>query len=127
MKKKQAWFTDGILYAQMAYCLCTSRKMFKKRLKEIGAADYDIPFISSGMDGCAHFIDGEDGLNAIVCIPLEAEVLNQIGLIIHESTHIWQVNLEMIGEKNVGDETAAYSIQHIAQRLITEWFERQEK
>ena len=127
MSKADKWYRDGILYAQMAYCLCTSQKQFKKRLKEIGAADYEHPFISSGVDGCAHFVDGEDGLNAIVCIPLEAEVLSQIGLIIHESTHIWQVNLEMIGEKNVGDETAAYSIQHIAQRLITEWFARQEK
>jgi len=125
MSKGEKWFRDGILYAQMAYCLCTSQKQFKKRLKEIGAADYEHPFISPGVDGATHFVEGEEGINALVCVPLESEVLNQMGLIVHESMHVWQVALEMIGETDVGSETEAYSVQHIAQRLFTEWVIRQ--
>jgi len=62
--------------------------------------------------------------SAIMCVDVDrvkstGDLINSLA---HESTHVWQMICEDIGEEYPGDETAAYHIGHITQKAY-EWYE----
>jgi hypothetical protein len=60
----------------------------------------------------------EDRSAIVVQIVPCPEVLEYI---IHESVHVWQFMIEHMGEEYPGDETEAYTIQHIARELLLQY------
>ncbi len=48
-----------------------------------------------------------------------ASYISVLGLIAHESMHVWQQILEFMGEKSAGVEHEAYSMQHIFMGLLS--------
>lgn len=108
------------------YAICLSEKKLKKELKRLNVGREQWPdFISSGKEATVHFLENPNqGNYAIVCIkqPKDGITTEQIeGLIIHEAVHIWQESKELIGERSPSREFEAYSIQRIAQDLITDY------
>lgn len=72
-------------------------------------------------DATVHFLENPSGEQCCI-VALRAgkkTTADQIvGLLIHESVHIWQRFKRRISEVNPSDEFEAYSIQAIAQGLI---------
>lgn len=106
--------------------LCLSPKKFKKELKRIGA-DEDLVFIKSPQSDATTWIikDGEGKEVIIVCVKnsKKRRILEVIGLLVHEAVHIWQTIKSNIGESSPSIEFEAYSIQAIAQELITAYYQ----
>ena len=69
-----------------------------------------------------HFERGDKAI-AIVCMgkSKQRKLVEIVGLLTHEATHIWQSIRDRIGERNPGAEFEAYSVQWITQQLIESW------
>ena len=44
-----------------------------------------------------------------------------VGLIVHESVHVWQEVRSAMGEDNPSSEFEAYSVERIVEDLLSEW------
>ena len=69
----------------------------------------------------------KDGRSAcIVCLPilLGKHLVEIMGLLVHESMHIWQEVRRFIGEDNPSKEFEAYALQNISQTLVEEFLSR---
>ena len=112
------------------FCLCQDEKSFKKALKHLNIKKADRPeFLSAThVSATVHFFEDKAALTAIVCLgDTSGATPNEIvGLLIHEAVHIWQYFKEHIGETHPSKEFEAYSIQSIAQALISEFHETKE-
>ncbi len=64
----------------------------------------------------------------IVCMEphLDMPIVQVYGLLVHEAVHVWQLWCSQVGERSPGDETEAYAIQQISQRLMDD-YDRQTK
>lgn len=107
------------------YALCTSEEAFRKELRRLKVPAKDWPEFMGNGHACTHTFDSsKDGTTHIVCIQrTKKRTRIQIcALLCHEAVHIWQNFSRDIGEKNPGDETEAYAIQHISQSLMESYF-----
>ena len=107
--------------------LCKSNAQFKSELEQRNISKKLWPdWVTPGRDGTLHIFLGNDNniIGMAVCIKSKKNIpkASIIGLIIHESVHIWQKIKEDINEKDPSYEFEAYSIQRIAQELITAYF-----
>jgi len=103
------------------YGLCLSEAAFLNTLKRLGEK-YSAHWVTPGSNGTMHTLHDKNGqVCCIVCIDgTKGTPRGHIyGLLIHESVHIWQKYCLSIGEKEPSSEFEAYTIQHIAQNLIT--------
>lgn len=116
----------SLFISPIYYGLCTSEKAFNKELKRL-----KIPksqrgdFISNEWsDATVHYFEKDDKEILIVCIDKKknkeanANPIEIVGLLVHESVHIWQKIKQHIGEDYPSVEFEAYSIQKISQELI---------
>lgn len=108
----------------LTYCLVVSKKDAKKVIKkyklDAGALPADI-----GSDAYAY----HDPNTRIVVVRLIAEDLSLVevmGLIVHEATHVKQYIMEQISEHNPSDEFEAYTMQEITKNLIQDYFKKKD-
>jgi hypothetical protein len=110
--------------APLSIGLCQSEKDFKRELKRLKIPLSECsPWIPNGHDGKMWEFNKVKGCHDRCCIVcIRAKKKNSpgeiVGLIVHESIHVWQAIKELIGERYPSPEFEAYSIQSIAQRLI---------
>lgn len=106
--------------------LVLSKKAFYKAMKECkvsksAAGDW---MASPTADATVHIKETKSqGMVCVVALKLGKKTTQEqvIGVLIHESVHIWQYFKRRIGEDNPSDEFEAYSIQTISQRLIASY------
>jgi hypothetical protein len=106
--------------------LCLSEKGFKKELYRLKLKQ-PVDFLRNARaDATVHFLHTDKTNVAIVCLrPAKEHSLEIIyGLLVHESVHIWQEHLKLIGEKNPSPEFDAYAIQNISQKLMLSYKEQ---
>jgi hypothetical protein len=118
------WVCRSLFESPYCIGLCLSEKNFKKELTRLKVSPESWPkWITDNAGATVHYFDKSDGHShcAIVCIdPKEKATPNEIvGLLIHEAVHVWQTVCENVRETNPSREFEAYSIQSIAQRLIS--------
>ncbi|HEY4712759.1 MAG TPA: hypothetical protein VIH30_00730 [Aquirhabdus sp.] len=116
---------NDLIVSPIQYGLCLSEKSFKKTMNEIGLSKIDRPdFMASNTANATAHIFYEHNI-VVVCVKKNKDttLIQMAGLIIHESVHIWQWIKEHIGEVNPSKEFEAYSIQRIAQTLLSEYIE----
>lgn len=119
------FFDTALVDCPYKYAVCVDEKKFKKALKRLSLDQREWPdFIHDGKDATVHYLENpEVGNFAIVCInpPDDDNDTQIIGLLVHEAVHIWQESKIIIGDNNPSQEFEAYSIQRIAQDLISEY------
>ena len=118
------WLDRDLVRCPVHYALCQDEKGFRKELKKLGIKNKDRPsfLLSTHAQATVHFFQSGDGKEcAIVCIcDHKGHSANEmVGLLIHEAVHIWQRVRDIMGECNPSKEFEAYSIQAIAQNLIS--------
>nr|WKF58821.1 hypothetical protein HUO10_003322 [Paraburkholderia busanensis] len=104
-------------------------KAYRSFLRQLKYEAHD-EFVPKDANACCHyFVNDVSGFETVaVCIDREKmngkhpiEVACQI---VHEAVHVFQECVEYIGEKNVGREFEAYSIQHISEQLMKSYAEQ---
>jgi len=131
MKKNKAvairWHRDGAIFFDLQYCLCINDEQFESAISEIGVR-YSDHFVNNGADGTTHSIMKEGRRYSIVGVSVdEEEALDTIGLIVHESVHVFQDIMGAMRECSPGGEIEAYTIQAIARNLIGDWLDMKDK
>ena len=109
--------------------LVLSEKAFYKAMKHCRISKADAgPWINSdSADATAHFLEVPGkGQVCIVAIRVKKKTTPDqiVGLLVHESVHIWQKFKRRIGEHEPSDEFEAYSIQTFSHRLIAAYSEQ---
>lgn len=99
--------------------LCLSPKQFKRVLKYSEIED-DVNWISQNADATTHLYTKPSKRLTIVCIDVEETptLVELVGLLAHEATHVWQGFRDSIGEDNPSSEFEAYCVQHFTQQLL---------
>ncbi len=101
---------------------CPNEKAWRKGLKQLGLSRRENPYPTS--DGHLHTFHRNDGPPVcIVTVQDGAEstrgLSEIIGVLIHESAHVWQDIRQYIGETAPGAEMEAYALQTITQGMIS--------
>ena len=123
MKTRLHWANSALVYCPILYAVCYSEADFKRELKRL-KVKADVPFMASTHAHMTthHFEMGGKNI-AIVCVgdTSTLRLVEIVGLLAHEATHIWQTAKDHIGEHRPSAEFEAYSIQWIVQQLIESW------
>jgi hypothetical protein len=121
--RKFSW-CDRAAILSPYFCLCLDEKTFHKEIARFGGLEKkNYPsFVNENASATTHiWINNEKNRVAtIVCLnKWETRGGIQIAsLLVHEACHIYQEMINLMGERNAGDEIMAYSIQHISQELM---------
>lgn len=124
------WLDNALVRSPFDFCLCTSKKAFRRLLKK-WRLDRDEwpPFLGAdGAHATVHFFDfAGAGPAAVVCLGdmSERSTAEVAGLLAHEATHIWQSVREYLGEDEPSSEFEAYSVQSITQALLSEYLRKE--
>lgn len=122
--KKPKWLERATTVSPYL-ALCGSKKEFADTLAHLKVKDAP-PFVMK--DATTHTFNSDGNTACVVCFSFEDAANHQlvecIGLLIHEATHVWQQMRDDMGEKNPSSEFEAYSMQAIAQRLIEDFMLR---
>lgn len=87
-------------------------------MKLLGVKDKQAYFLDNGADAQVTWFEG--GRKQIVQLGNTEGIdpIAVVGLLAHESVHVWQAIQNYIGEKEPSREFEAYSIQRILQDLL---------
>lgn len=95
---------------------CPSKRAWSKAIKRLHYAEHEAPYPSNS--GCVTSFPGRKGGLDCVLVTLNrkrAQDLSEttlLGLLVHETTHVWQYVLKTMGEKGIPSmEWEAYSMQ----------------
>lgn len=106
----------------LTYCLVVTKKDAKKVIKryklDAGALPADI-----GSDAYAYH-DPNARLVVVRLVADDLSLVETIGLIVHEVTHVKQYIMEQISEHSPSDEFEAYTMQEIAKNLIQDYLSK---
>ena len=120
---KAEWL-DRALIIGPYITLVLNEKQFHKAMSHCQRrlSDHGDWIKSPHSDATVHFLENQsDELCCIVALRVKKKTDPNgiVGLLIHESVHIWQAFKRRIGEDTPSDEFEAYAIQTISQRLIS--------
>lgn len=109
--------------------LALSEKQFHKAMKHCGIskADRGEWIKTNYSDATVHFLENpakEECCIVALRVKKKTDPNAIVGILVHESVHIWQRFKRRIGETEPGDEFEAYAIQTISQRLIQSYSEQ---
>ncbi len=125
MKKGVKWIVRSLVESPYCIGLCHTEADFRQEMKRLKVPKKDRPsWITDGYDGKTHYLrksDGKHDLCCIVCIDgaKKRKRTERDGLLIHEAVHCWRAIKDELRERKPSAEFEAYSIQSIAQRLIS--------
>ncbi len=127
MKVKDLFLPRTLIYGHYLV-LCTTEKMFHDLLNYIEYPKGSWPkWVNTGANATTHTVDHDGKTVCIVCIAEPPKNITNIqiaAMLVHEAVHVWQRNMESIGEDNPSVEFEAYSIQIIAQNLMEAYVEQ---
>lgn len=127
MSKKVIWIGRDLVKNPLYLGVCKNEKAFIHEMKRVNIKKIDRPlFISKGVNATVHFFENGSEVSAIVCLDesckkgrSKSEIM---GLIVHESVHVWQEIKSHINEDSPSSEFEAYSIQTISQRVFEAFY-----
>ena len=104
--------------------LCTTQAEFDSVMRRMKVPT--VPFLNPGAHAtCHHLNNGDNELACVVCIrPLDMDPIAVCALLTHEAVHVFQEWCITRGERDPSREFEAYSIQGIAQSLMTAYREQ---
>lgn len=121
------WCDRSLWQCRYHYGLCLSEKDFHRQLKSMGLERGRWPrFLNEGANATTHFFDHPDGHKAaIVCVgdSFHLKGVQTAAILVHEAVHIWQEHRVAVGERSPSDESEAYAVQSISQRLMEAYVE----
>lgn len=103
--------------------LALSEKDFQQALRHCKVPCHQwTQWVSDDADATTHTLRNPNG--GMVCVVTLRDCKDKEGvqiaaMLVHEAVHVWQMWRESIGERSPSVEFEAYSIQTIAQRLMT--------
>ncbi|ASY62523.1 hypothetical protein SJ05684_c10660 [Sinorhizobium sojae CCBAU 05684] len=112
------WCDKG--WQPMYFGFCPSEKAWKKEVKRLGHIDAEYP---TNAGTCTVFHETK-GWGECILVTIadgaesERNMLEIVGLLVHEATHVWQYILKHMGEKSPSAEFEAYSMQAISMALV---------
>lgn len=127
------WLSRTIIESPLCIGLCINEAQFRHEMKRLKIPREDWPdWIPEDSDAVVHLFEAQTDHKkcAIVCIGTHEDPNVTVGLLVHESVHIWQRICDALDEKNPSREFEAYAIQTISVRLIAAYSElsaKQEK
>lgn len=124
---KSPWL-DRSLITGPYVTLVLNEKQFHKAMNDchIPASEHGEWIKTAHSDATVHTLENPKGEQcAIVALRVKKKTdpTSIVGLLVHESVHIWQDFKDRIGETSPSKEFEAYSIQTISQRLIAAYSE----
>lgn len=130
MKKIGALWIDRTII-ESPYCigLCKTEEQYREELKRLKVGDYKTcEWIQEGKDANVSEIVENNGNCKCFLVSIkkkkDTKFIEIIGLLVHESVHIWQKIRNDMGEDYPSHEFEAYSIQNISQKLIDAYKKR---
>lgn len=127
----KTYITDVLLKSPVPYALCTSEKLLRATLQDMGIPLELCPeFLPDNKGAVAHSFHNEQdpyhSYKIIVCIGISKSMqpIQIYSLLVHEAIHIWQAIRERMDESNPSSEFEAYSIQTISQNLMQAYDEQ---
>lgn len=121
------WCDRALWQCRYSYGLCLSEKDYNREMRKMKVpSGTQGPWISDGANATTHFLEHPDGHKAaIVCMDANGSLtgVQVAALLVHEAVHIWQQHRKFIGESEPGDESEAYAIQALSQRLMEAYVE----
>jgi hypothetical protein len=122
-KIKIKWISRTIVESPFSIGLCLSEKIFNNELKRLKVPRDNWPqFVSTGSQATVHMFQKNNSHDQCIIICMkdfkDKPIASVIGLLIHESVHVWQRICEIINEDSPSSEFEAYAIQELSQRLI---------
>lgn len=111
------------IFDVLTYCLVVSEKDAKKVAKKYKLPNGALPEDISS-DAYAYH-DPNSRLVVVRLIASDLSLVETIGLIVHEVTHVKQYIMEQISEHSPSDEFEAYTMQEITKNLIQDYFKKQ--
>ena len=121
------WCDRSLWQCRYHYGLCLSEKDFHREMKKMAIPDNQWPrWINDDADATTHFLMHPDGAKAaIVCLGENPKLtgVQTAALLVHEAVHIWQEHRVSVGERDPSDESEAYAVQSISQRLMEAYVE----
>jgi hypothetical protein len=102
-----------------SYGFCPDEAAWRKEVRRLGVPDLTYPTADAM---CTHMDrNGEEhsSLSLVTVGHVKRPARIIVGLIVHESMHVWRQVRETIGESEPSSEFEAYSIQSIALQLIS--------
>lgn len=123
VKTKRAIWCSRMMMRSPYFCLCLDEATFHSELKRLDLSRNEWPnFLHTPQaHAAAHFIEHKSGKRAVIVCMGSREGRTSIeiaGLLIHEAVHIFDDEMDFIGERQPSKEFRAYSIQHLAQELL---------
>lgn len=120
------WTDRTLLKNPYKIGICRSESRFKHELARLHVPRESWPeWLADDALACVHeFVKVDQGERCIiVCIGDLRGVtpLRAMGVLVHESVHIWQRVLTYIEERNPGNEIEAYSIESLVMYLFKSW------
>jgi hypothetical protein len=104
--------------------LTVNEKQYRKEMKKLGIKDPD-DFVINGCQATVHFLENSEGDRcSIVCIKPGLKLKEALGILVHESIHLWQDYLKYIGENKASEEFEAYAVQGIFSKLLDSYLEQ---
>lgn len=101
---------------------CPSKKAWDAAMKEFKIEEPPEYPVSSG---CTQYVCNDKTGEAAILVVLNGDdkqpLLNIIGLMVHEATHVFDFICEFINEDEPSREFKAYSIQMITMELLEAW------
>jgi hypothetical protein len=121
------WLDNSLIVGWVQYVLCLSQADYVKELKRLNV-ESPTSFLIEGKPATTHFFHLKDDKHtscAIVCLGDMAgrTPIDIAALLVHEAVHIWQQEVDMMGEEAPGWEIEAYAIQRISTNLMRAYAE----
>lgn len=125
-KQDVIWCERGLFPVHFGFC--PSQKAWDKEMERLGKITESYP-TSHGK--ATPFKNKDTGSVCGVLVTVSEDrkrtVCQVVGLLVHESVHVWQEVLKSMGEDKPSSEFEAYALQHIFSELLEAYMKTRRK
>jgi hypothetical protein len=105
--------------------LCLNQQEYDQVMKEVNS--YSSVYLPKSKNACVRIFDDPEG-NELFIICLDAAkdvtVMDMVGLIVHETVHVFQSKCANMGEDHPSSEFQAYGIQNLFLTILEAYLEK---